>query len=595
MNKRHAMILRWSVPSLALCLVLGGIAIVIGRRPDPSARPLEGKVAGLTDVLRRPVPAEMRRFQLEDRTVEAGVEFRHFPATRSSLLPEDMGSGAAWGDFDGDGRPDLFLVNFRGSIRGGPEAPLSRRTCRCFRNEGGGRFRDVSDEAGLALDVFGLGAAWGDFDSDGRLDLYITCFGPNHLMRNRGDGTFEDVTERSGTGDSSFSAGAAWADFDRDGDLDLHVCNYVVFDASAAESGSTSRQYGAEIPFTINPSSYLPAPNRLYRNNGDGTFSDVARDAGVDNASGRSLEAAWFDFDRDGWIDLYVANDVSANGVFRNRGDGTFEDIGAISLAADYRGAMGLAVGDPDHDGDFDLFVTHWIAQENAYFENMWAQAPIGPEGNRRLFFADASEVVGLGAISLSTVGWACGFADFDNDGHDDLWVVNGHTFEEPEDASRLRPQRSHLFANRPSPRRWFEVGASVCSALETPMVGRGGAAADYDGDGRLDLLIQRHGASPLLLRNTTRGDQHWIRVELRQHHGNTFAVGALVEVHAGGVRRLAQVGADASYLSQSELTLHFGLGEIDRVDRLVVHWPDGVCEEHESLSVDTTHRLWRE
>ncbi|MCP4410515.1 MAG: VCBS repeat-containing protein, partial [Gammaproteobacteria bacterium] len=259
---------------------------------------------------------------------------------RQSLLPEDMGSGLAWGDYDGDGDPDLFFVNFQGAIK----APLGNNAMTVgrsalYRNEGAGHFIDITEIAGLAQPSFGLGAAWGDYDNDGDLDLYITNYGPNTLYRNNGDGTFTDVAEAAGVGDDRFSAGCVWGDYDNDGHIDLYVTNYVQFATENNNTRATVRQSGTEIPYTINPSSYPPESNRLYHNNGDGSFSDVAEQAGVANPEGRSLSAAWFDFDNDGQNDLYVANDVSANGVFRNLGNGRFADIGAESLAADYRGA----------------------------------------------------------------------------------------------------------------------------------------------------------------------------------------------------------------------------------------------------------------
>jgi len=582
--------LRWSIPCVAAAVGIGALSYVTSLRADPAAANPDGSIDGLTSVLERRVPKEMVRFQFAEMASAAGLNMQHFPDTRASLLPEDMGSGVAWGDYDNDGDPDLFLVNFRSALHALSAAPTAQSTCQLYRNDGDGTFIDVSHSSGLALDIFGLAAEWADYDNDSDLDLYVTCFGPNKLMRNNGDGTFSDVAAAAGVDDAAFSAGCSWADFDRDGWLDLYVCNYVEFEESAG-AAVTTRQYGAEIPYTINPSSYPPAPNRLYRNNGDGTFTDVARLRGVENPSGRSLEAAWFDFDNDGWLDLYVANDVSANGVFRNMGDGSFADIGPSSLAADYRGAMGLAVSDADHDGDFDLLVTHWLAQENAFFENMWKQAVMDDEGNRKLFFMDEAEILGLGHISLQTVGWACGFADFDNDGQDDLWVVNGNTLEQADDHTQLKPQHTHIFARHPQ-RGFFEVSSLACPALAEPMVGRGGATADVDGDGRLDLLIQRHGQSPLFLRNTTENENHWVRIELRMTDGNTRALGARVRLTAGTLHSTAQVGANASYLSQNELTLHFGLGSAASIDTLTIDWPDGAQEEHRRLSVDRTHRF---
>ncbi len=584
-DKRQKLMLRWGGISLAAVLALGfaafqgvwrGEAIDDG---DPS-------VEGVTNVLGRSSDQAADRLSFEEVAHSAGLRFRHFPAPRKSLLPEDMGSGLAWGDYDQDGDPDLYLVNFSGSILDESAEQSGGGRSALFRNDGGGRFSDVSRESGVDVSSFGQGACWGDYDDDGDLDLYSTAFGPNHLFRNNGNGTFATVTDEAGVDDESFSAGCSWGDYDRDGRVDLYVCNYVRFTYSAADRELASNQYGSVIPYTINPSSYPPEPNRLFRNNGDGTFVDVANEAGVANPDGRSLQASWFDFDGDGNVDLYVANDVSENGVFRNLGNGRFDDIGASSMAADYRGAMGLAVGDVDHDGDLDLFVTHWIAQENALFENMYSEDWKDAEGNRRLFFMDGADLEGLGQISLPMVGWATGFDDFDNDGHLDLWVVNGSTLEMSEDTSKMVPQNMHIFRQKPT-EGFFEGAGEACEVLNRPFVGRGGASADFDGDGRIDLAIMVHGEAPLLLRNTATAHGHWLGVRLRQTGANTHALGALVTVRSGENLQTAQVGTGGSYLSQHHSDLHFGLADSTKVDELVILWPDGFRERLADIEVD--------
>ena len=586
LNKRYLLMVRWGVPC-AVVVVAASCLIVLGNtRDDPAAPNPDGSIEGLTNILSREVSADMVRFHFMDVTAEAGIDFRHFPATRQSLLPEDMGSGVAWGDYDNDGDPDLFLVNFHGSIQQEIPKDTLQGRCALYRNDGNGRFTDVSRQARVDRACFGLGAAWGDYDNDGDLDLYITCFGANVLYRNNGDGTFVEVTQPAGVGDNRFSAGCAWADYDNDGWIDLYVCNYVQFEYRGEDQARSARQYGSEIPYTINPSSYPPQSNSLFRNNGDGTFTDVANIAGVANAAGRSLGAAWFDFDNDGLVDLYVANDISSNGVYHNMGDGTFADIGASSLAADYRGAMGLAVGDYENDGDLDLFVTHWIAQENALFENMASEGWTDEDGNARLSFMDFADTLGLGQISLKMVGWSTGFADFDNDGALDLWVVNGNTLEVPEDHTRLKRQQVHLFRQQPH-EGFFEMAKQACPRLAEPIVGRGGAHADYDGDGKVDLAIMVHGGQPILLHNVSSDAGHWVTLRLRQVGGNTFALGARVELRTGDRVQYAQLGAGGSYLSQHHTDLHFGLGEARLVDELTIHWPDGVTETHRNLAVD--------
>ena len=590
LNKRYVLMLKWGISCLLAAAVLGYVVVVGGVRSDPAAPAADGTIEGLTSILSRRVPADQVRFTFQEEAAAAGIRFRHFPASRASLLPEDMGPGLAWGDYDDDGDWDLFLVNFRGSIleTGGPDGLGGQGRSSLYRNDGSGRFTEVSREAGVDRASFGLAAAWGDYDNDSDLDLYLTNYGPNILYRNNGDGTFTDVTEEAGVGDDRFSTGCAWGDYDRDGLIDLYVSTYVRFVYHDADRARSTRQYGSEIPYTINPSAYPPDTNRLFRNNGDGTFTDVAEDAGVSNPTGRSLGATWFDFEGDGLIDLYVANDVSANGVFRNMGDGTFADIGASSLAADYRGAMGLAVGDYDHDGDLDLFVTHWIAQENAFFENMVSAGWTDDDGRLRLFFMDSADVFGLGQISLKTVGWATGFADFDNDGYLDLWVVNGSTLEVPDDHRRLKPQRLHIFQQQ-APDGFFEIGEQAGPTLSEPIVGRGGAYADYDGDGKLDLAVAVHGGRTLLMRNTAAAGHHWVMVRLRQTGGNTRALGARVAVRTGDSVQTAQIGADGSYLSQNQTDLHFGLGGAGMIDELTIHWPDGSLETYADITPNRT------
>ncbi len=587
LSKRQRLLWLWGGISLAAVLILGTAVFLGGSRQAGSgADPVIGNE--ITSVLEREVGAELARFRFEEVREQVGIDFRHFPATRRSLLPEDMGSGLAWGDYDDDGDPDLFLVNFSGSILDAD--PVGGRHA-LYRNEGGGRFSDVTEQAGLAKPSYGQGAAWGDYDNDGDLDLYLTNYGPNRLYRNEGDGRFTDVTDPAGVGDPGFSSAAAWGDYDNDGHIDLYVSTYVLFEHREADQARVSRQYGSEIPYTINPSAYSPAPNRLYRNNGDGSFTDVAGEAGVADIQGRSLGNLWFDFDNDGLLDLYVANDVSANGVYRNRGDGSFADIGASSLAADYRGAMGLAVGDYDRDGDMDLFVSHWLAQENGLFENMVSEGLKDRQGNRRLFFMDNAEMTGLGQISLKTVAWGTGFADLDNDGLLDLWVVNGNTLEMAADTTRLKPQPLYLFQQEPE-KGFFEVGRQASPTLEQRFVGRGGAHADYDSDGRVDIAVAVHGGQPLLLHNTSSGNGHWLGIRLRQQGGNTRAIGARVSVRSGGRVQTAQVGGGGSYLSQHADDLHFGLGDEAGAVEITIHWPDGSVETHPEIQPDRLVKL---
>jgi len=369
------------------------------------------------------------------------------------------------------------------------------------------------------------------------------------------------------------------------------VCNYVDFQFREENRTKLALQYNTKQPYTLNPSSYKPQPNALFRNLGNGSFEEVAEAVGVADADGRSLSASWVDLDNDGWPDLYVANDVSSNGVFRNKGDGGFEDVGAASLAADYRGAMGIAVADFDNDLDLDLLITHWIAQENALFCNMVVDPLLDQRDGTHLWFMDVADEFGLGQISLDTVGWGTGFADFDNDGLRDIWLVNGGTLQRQDDPTLLEPQAPMLFWNRGA-QGYSNIARQAFTTSSEPFVGRGGAQLDFDADGRIDLVLTVHGGEPILLRNTTPNTGHWLGVNLRQDGGNTHALGARAYVTAGGRTQMAEVGSSASYLSQDELTLHFGLAEASTVERLRVVWPDGLIDEQHNVATDQVLQL---
>ena len=488
-----------------------------------------------------------------------------------------MGSGAAWGDYDGDGDDDLYICNIAGSLTESQAVWAGRPagSNRLYQNEGNGHFRDVTGETNIGLNEMSMGAAWADYDGDGDLDLVVTTFGHNHLFRNDG-GLFTDVSRESGIyGPEGFWSGASWADYDKDGDLDLYVCGYVKYKYDPADVGKTTLQYKASIPFTLNPSSYPPERNLLFRNNGNGTFKEVAKEAGVDNLTGRSLSAAWCDFDLDGWLDLYVANDISDNAMFRNRGDGTFEDISTKAWVADYRGAMGLAIGDWDNDGDFDIYITHWIAQENALYNNL-TYALGDPKKQPNLRFMDIADQVGLGQVSLDYVCWGTSFFDYDNDGRQDLFVVDGSTFEDEANHKNLVRMHNLIFQNRGEEEGFYEVGSLTGKIFGQERVGRGAAFADYDGDGDTDLVVVNNGAAPFLLRNDGGNRNNWIKIRLEGRGANTRALGARVSIRSGKLRQVQQVGSQSSYLSQNSLDCLFGIGKADSVDEIDVTFLDG-------------------
>ncbi|MBI4410604.1 MAG: VCBS repeat-containing protein, partial [Gemmatimonadetes bacterium] len=511
-------------------------------------------VEGLTAELARDLPADHPRVAFTDVTEDAGIRFLHFSGRRSSQLPEDMGSGAAWGDYDGDGWLDLYVVNMVGALGLSPEqVAASPARAALYHNERNGTFREVAEEAGVALRGWGMGAAWGDYDGDGRIDLLVSAYGTNVLYRNRGDGAFRDATREAGlAAPSGFWTGASWADYDRDGDLDLYITGYVTYDPAA--SAGSSRQYDVDVPANLNPSAFEPERNLLYRNQGDGTFAEVAQAAGVAGAEGRSLSAAWADLDEDGWPDLYVANDVSDNVLYHNRRDGTFSDVSHGALVADYRGAMGLALGDWNGDGDTDIFITHWIAQENALYDSKLRRQFVSLEtpASHPLQFMDEADRWGLGQIALDFIGWGTSFLDYDNDGRPDLLVVNGSTFQRPDTPQLLVPMRDQLFWNRGPKEGFYDVSPAAGPYFREERVGRGAAVADYDNDGDMDAFIVNHGGRPVLLRNDGGNRNHWLELSLEGTRSNRQAIGARVRAVAAGAVQVYEVGAQSSYLSQN-------------------------------------------
>jgi hypothetical protein len=488
------------------------------------------------------------------------LPFRHFPGTRTHRLPEDMGSGFAVADLDGDGLPDLFFAN--AGPMGAPSPP-----CEVWRNLGGMRFERVDTPL---PSLMGMGVAAGDIEGDGDIDLFVTGYGGNALLVNEGGMRFADDTEEAGLRDGGFAAGAAWGDLDADGDLDLYVTRYVEFDESLP--ATPSRRGTLALPATLNPSAFPPVENRLYLNDG-ARFREVARERGVANAAGKSLGALLADLDGDGLQDIYVANDVSDNALYLGRREGPFHDATYPSCTSDWRGAMGLAAGDPDRDGDLDLFITHWQTEENTLFVQ-----------EEDFVFRDASLSTYLGPPGRGRVGWATDFADFDADGRPDLLVANGSTFERSDDATRLIAQPLQLFWN--GGERFFDLAGRV-PAMAEALAARGGVAADLDGDADIDWIVGVHGESPLLLRNDTPQGNHLL-VEARGSAPNPFALGARVTVEIGGARQVASVGSQVSYLCTGPTLLHFGLGKAEKADRVTVRFPSGAVVERRDVPAGT-------
>ena len=502
--------------------------------------------------------AGVASFQTEPLFVEvskpSGVIFRHESgASAEKYIIETMGSGGGFLDYDNDSWLDIYLVNTAGKNK-------------LFHNNGRGQFTDVTEKAGVGGPVHGMGCTFGDYDNDGFVDIFVTAFGPDLLYRNNGDGTFRDVTVRAGVGDPLWGTSAAWADYDRDGDLDLYICNYLKFSFATHQ-----RCYYKDLPIYCYPHSLEGVPNTLYRNNGDGTFTDVTAKAGAreDARYSKSLGVVWFDMDGDVDLDLFVANDTTPNYLFENRGNGSFEDVSLVSGAAFggegvARAGMGVDAADLQGTGRFSVLVTNFSFEPNTLYWN---------EGGGR--FTDRTAESGLYGPSFMRLGFGINFFDYDNDGLLDLFVANGHVFD---NAAAITPgteyrQANQLFRNLGGGR--FGEVSSAGPYFARKNVSRGSAAADYDNDGRLDLLVTNNNGEPDLLRNRS-PLRHWLKFKLVGTHCNRDAVGASLKVTAGGRSLTQEVRTGASYLSQGDLRLHFGLDDRERVDSIQVTWPCG-------------------
>jgi len=529
-------------------------------------------------------PVTRNPVRFTDVTKAAGITFnQNSGAFGKKYLPETMGSGVVFFDFDGDGRPDLFFVN----SADWPEKHRKKVTQALYRNRGDGTFEDVTARSGLAVEMYAIGAAAADYDNDGHIDLFVNGLGADRLYHNRGDGTFEDVTQKAGVSDPAFGSSATWIDYDRDGRLDLFVCNYVQWstkDDIFCTLDGVSKSY-------CTPESYRGATDRLFRNKGDGTFEDVTRAAHVYEPTGKSLGVVALDYDDDGWVDLAVANDTQPNFLYHNRRDGTFEEVGksagiAFSEEGKARGAMGIDAADYDGSGRESLVIGNFSNEMLALYHN---------EG-RGLFIDDAA-TSGIGQPSLLTLAFGCFFFDFDLDGLPDIFVANGHVENE---INRVQPsvtyaEPSHLFRGIGGGR--FElVGDEAGPDLLRPIVGRGAAYADIDGDGDLDVAVSTNNGPAILLRNDGGNANRWLRLRLVGNGSNRDAVGAVVHLRAGDVAGARTVRSAASYASQSEMVLTFGLGPA-RDGRVAaadvqITWPDGSKQSLTGLEAGRTHTI---
>ena len=527
----------------------------------------------------------------------AGLTFTHVNgATGQYYMPEQMGAGVALFDYDNDGDLDVFLVQGK-SLDGAAASRTTGPSSRLFRNDltvtrDGKRtlrFTDVTERAGLALRTYGMGAAVGDYDNDGHLDLFVTSFGSAALFHNNGDGTFTDVTAAAGVADPLWSTSAAFVDYDRDGFLDLFVAHYLDF--SVAGNKVCHDSVGARD--YCSPRAYRPVPSRLYHNDGKGHFTDVTARAGVDKAYGAGLGVATGDYNEDGWPDLYVANDATPNQLWINRRDGTFTDEGLLSGAAlnasgNPEGSMGIASGDFNLDGHEDLFVTNIVGETYAMYVN-----------DGHAVFEDARVRTGLAALTASYTGFGTDWIDYDNDGLLDLFITNGAV--NIVEAQRGQPlpfkMPNQLLHNTGG--HFDDAGAAGGPIFTRPGIGRGAAFGDLDNDGDVDVVVTNNAGPPLLLLNQTIDlgrANHWLSVSARQPSGNRFAYGAWIGVERAGTPTLwRRVRTDGSYLSASDTRVHVGLGALPTIGAVVIRWPDGTEERRTGVPVDRQVTLNRE
>jgi hypothetical protein len=512
--------------------------------------------------------------QFVDVSAEAGISFKHENgASREKLMTETFGSGVAWLDFDDDGWLDLFFANGAHLSRGAasPGNVL-------YRNLANGTFVDVTRKAGAAgRGLFATGVAVGDYDNDGRQDLYITGYGGNQLLHNNGDGTFADATARAGVAGSGWSSSAGFIDYDRDGDLDLYVVRYLDYDIKDNPPCGYKKE---GFRMYCDPRTFEGIADLLYRNNGGGTFTEVSQAAGIANPAGKGLGVAFGDVDQDGWPDIYVANDGVRNFLYRNKGDGTFVDI-AYSAGVGFDGngkpqaGMGTEIADYDDDGLPDIFVTNFSEELNTLYRNLG-----------KLVFEDISERAGLGSGYLP-LGFGTRLFDYDNDGDLDIYVTNGHVID---NVALYHPHLSYrqkdlLYENLGG--RFRDVSAASGPAFRIEHVGRGAATGDFDNDGDLDIVVADCGGRPILMRNDGGNRNHWLALRARGRESNRFGFGARVRVLSGGRRQLREIWSAGSYLSGNDVRLHLGLGHETRASRVEILWPSGRTRTLENVAAN--------
>jgi hypothetical protein len=506
---------------------------------------------------------------------QAGITFKHVFSPEKKYIAESMGGGVALFDYDNDGYLDIYFVN---SLTVDLAKARQQTKSALYHNNGNSTFTDVTDRAGVGDIGFGMGVTTGDYNNDGFEDFYVTCLGPNHLFKNNGNGTFTDVTGKAGVGDPRWSTGAAFVDYDNDGKLDLFVSNYVDFDINHLPEFGVGRNCVFKgVPVQCGPRGLPGAGDSLYRNNGNGTFSDVSKKAGVSDPNGYyGLGVICSDFDEDGFVDIFVANDSTPNFLYHNNGDGTFKEIAfdsgtAVNESGSEQGCMGVTLADYDHDGRLDLFITNFDDEYNVLYHN-----------DGRNSFTDVAFKAKVAQVSLPYVGWGTKFFDYDGDGWADLFVTNGHVY----------PQRGHyrqreLLHHNNRDGTFSEVANQTGSALMEERVGRGAAFGDLDNDGDVDIVVNDLDGSPQLLRNDGGNTNNSVLIKTVGVESNRSGIGARVRIVSGDLTQLDEVRSGGSYLSQNDLRLHFGLERRTGIDLIEVRWPSGTVDRIPNLKVN--------
>ncbi len=520
--------------------------------------------------------------QLVDITASTGIHFDHLSSPEAKYIAESMSGGAALIDYDRDGWPDIYFTNAQ-SVTMALHGVKARSAL--YHNNRDGTFTDVTDKAGVGYPCWAMGAVVGDYNNDGWPDLLVTCMSGVVLYRNNGDGTFTDVTKVSGLGsDSGWATGAAFGDYDKDGWADLFVSHYVDFhldNLPAFGSGKSCKYMGVDVQ--CGPRGLKGSPDNLYHNNGNGTFIDVSKKSGVDDPEGRfGLTAIWSDFNNDGDLDLFVTNDGEANYLYQGDGKGNFEDVALSSgVAANEDGVeqanMGVALGDYSHTGRMSLLLSHFDVEYAALYRN---------EGDMN--FTDVSIASGIARGTQGFVGWGCAFVDFDNDGWQDFFLVNGHVYPQVDGihvATRyLEPK--FLFLNQRDG-TFKNISRQVGPALQIEQVSRGVAVGDLFNDGKMEAVVENLVGSPMILRPEGGLENHWISFQLEGVASNRMALNARIRTTAGDLVQLGEVISGGSYLSQNDTRIHFGLGAHTNVDKIEILWPDGKAETLTNLVAD--------